>query len=1000
MSALLPAGIPLAAIASQDARRFEHPTAPARAFVRNNGGRMNAVTRNAILVALFSLIIIIAMYFSHAVNPNGKTFTFQADALADHPGAFLLYYSDDNTWDDRRMVSADITSAGDWRRYAFTLPQANIKQLRLVFAGSQPKLLLNSLKLVEQETGKTYGFTSNDLVAPTVVEDRDHTEPTVSASPLQNGSGSDLRLNVGHDLSLRPIEKAFSTIVGLLWGVVVLSIGVGIVASAGTSIKRALDTGGQGEKAGAILVIIGFILLICNMFYNLPVRGLGYSGPGGIMAAVYPWRSFMSSIKDLYGASFYQTDVGETYFPQLVSLTKILRSGQFPLWNPYNFSGFPNFEIGMMGVSYIPRMLTSLLLPPLWNLQFSLAFHSLVACLGMYRFLRSLRTGRAGAFFGGLIWALNGFTVLWFAYDQFMTITALIPWILFFARRAFRDSSYPHAAMAALLLGLLFHTGHLVLVYIWTVIFAGFILMEFKSGLSQAKDWRRPLLIAFIIGAGSLLLASPILIGYVSWQPWLARQPMPYEQFLQADAMNASDVLQSLWNPRPALQPGGRADFPSGIYVGLIPLPFIVFAALTRRAGMVLGVTVIALSSIAALWPPIIWVLYRVFPLFGALHTHFLFSAVMMCFALLAARGTDQIQSLLGSLSRNQLYLWVRPVALSIFVILMMIHSQQLLRYLDITTPHQPMDEAYSFPDTPGIRVARASQAGYHMLPVRAELTDPKVWLSPILTGRQSAAMGLASSSGYESIMPFYMYRLWHAVEQGGVFTGKENSLSREYYPHFFDNKINLSLMRNLSIGLLMATPEARPKDQNGPYPPSELPVLYDGPDMRLYRVNDALPRAFLVPKAAVAPAEAALTGLLAKDFDARTLVLLDQEPKDSLGLELLRSPREGTSKGQATILRDDVNETVIDVTSDDSAFLQVNDSWAPGVVASIDGHDAPVYRSNYAFRAIAVPPGRHVVVVAYRPRLLIVSLALAAITFVVLLGVAVFFAGRRSRAA
>jgi uncharacterized membrane protein YfhO len=69
-----------------------------------------------------------------------------------------------------------------------------------------------------------------------------------------------------------------------------------------------------------------------------------------------------------------------------------------------------------------------------------------------------------------------------------------------------------------------------------------------------------------------------------------------------------------------------------------------------------------------------------------------------------------------------------------------------------------------------------------------------------------------------------------------------------------------------------------------------------------------------------------------------------------------------------------------------------VLDPWFPGWSATVDGNRAPLLRANYAFMAVRVRAGRHVLRLSYFPRRLWPGLAialLAAAALAVLLKVA-----------
>ncbi len=74
-------------------------------------------------------------------------------------------------------------------------------------------------------------------------------------------------------------------------------------------------------------------------------------------------------------------------------------------------------------------------------------------------------------------------------------------------------------------------------------------------------------------------------------------------------------------------------------------------------------------------------------------------------------------------------------------------------------------------------------------------------------------------------------------------------------------------------------------------------------------------------------------------------------------------------SMGDTVILtRCSENEVEMMARSQDSSYLVLTDTYYPGWEASIDGKDVPVLRTNYAMRAIELPPGEHRVSFTFRP--------------------------------
>ena len=58
----------------------------------------------------------------------------------------------------------------------------------------------------------------------------------------------------------------------------------------------------------------------------------------------------------------------------------------------------------------------------------------------------------------------------------------------------------------------------------------------------------------------------------------------------------------------------------------------------------------------------------------------------------------------------------------------------------------------------------------------------------------------------------------------------------------------------------------------------------------------------------------------------------------------------------------------VLEADSPDGGWVVLNDLWHPWWFAEVDGKPAEILRANVLFRAVAVPPGRHMVRFTFRP--------------------------------
>src|SRR5438128_2442726 len=92
-----------------------------------------------------------------------------------------------------------------------------------------------------------------------------------------------------------------------------------------------------------IIACVFFLVLSGALFWKLYARGL-LPFPGDLLVSYYfPWNSggFLGFDRWTTHKDVIAMDVVRQMYPWKTLAFDLVKNGQFPLWNPYNFSGTP-----------------------------------------------------------------------------------------------------------------------------------------------------------------------------------------------------------------------------------------------------------------------------------------------------------------------------------------------------------------------------------------------------------------------------------------------------------------------------------------------------------------------------------------------------------------------------------------------------------------------------------------------------------------------------------
>jgi hypothetical protein len=175
--------------------------------------------------------------------------------------------------------------------------------------------------------------------------------------------------------------------------------------------------------------------------------------------------------------------------------------------------------------------------------------------------------------------------------------------------------------------------------------------------------------------------------------------------------------------------------------------------------------------------------------------------------------------------------------------------------------------------------------------------------------------------------------------------------------------------------------------------PPGRWKEVHSTSDTIVFRNERALPRAWLVGDVRTVGAEEALktiTGESDGDFDPRRTALIETGGESSQLLSQL-SGGQVSPDAVARISSYEPSRLSIDTAAEHPSFLVVSEIQYPGWTAQVDGVETPIYQTNYLLRGVALPAGKHTVVMQYTAPAFRKGVYVSGFTLVVVAAIAVY---------
>ena len=253
------------------------------------------------------------------------------------------------------------------------------------------------------------------------------------------------------------------------------------------------------------------------------VQRTGQAEAASSRRMVWVWGGLLLILTLLYmekglfppaGQALTGHDVRGLFYPWYTTVREALRAGRLPLWDPYEFGGYPFLSNPQVALFYPPTWL-AILLPLNVGISFYVALHLWLAGLGMLLFVRSRGGSWTGAALAGLTFGFSGFFAARISAGHIglLATHAWIPWLLLSFNWSLKRGDIWAAIVAGLTFGLAILAGHPT-----SLLFVGLIWLAFALYLGATGErWGLIARQMAIIGLTGLALSAVQLLPFLQF---------------------------------------------------------------------------------------------------------------------------------------------------------------------------------------------------------------------------------------------------------------------------------------------------------------------------------------------------------------------------------------------------------------------------------------------------------------------------------------------------
>ncbi len=762
----------------------------------------------------------------------------------------------------------------------------------------------------------------------------------------------------------------------------------------------------MGRKTVVGLAVVFLLFIVTALVFYFPIFLGKIPLNGNLLVAFFnPWRQ-------LTPFKLIGVDEIREFYPLLDFTYDLMRTGSVPLWNPYNFSGYPHFANWASAIFY-PLSMTFLLLSKIQILIFLKLSAIILSGFFTYLYLRSLTLGKLSAFFGGTAFALSAPMLIWGA-EIWQAVHSMLwlPLALFSIEKLINTKKLFYVVLLAFSIAASITAGYIqptIYLFIFILsylifrakaitkktlaLFAGGLILGLGLSAIQIIPGAEAFLLSprkeislsdvnldFLLSPIQLLtIFIPDIFGHIATQNWFLQRPgQYYENMTYVGIVPLVLSLLALFNAKlrsyviffliaAIATLSSIFDLPTSRLIYQLHVPFLSTAIPIR----IILVTAFSLSVLSALGMEVLlkggirikkafFLLLPLLALYLAIAVWLMWS-FMQKSSLLSFPPNWYIISLRNLILPLIIFLVTTVVILGAIkfprykkpafvalTVILLFHSLIFFQKYAAFT-----EIKFIYPQHPLLAYLQAHQGLYRYWSYYGRAS---------LTNNFATVYEIYSPEGYDPVNIKNYNELISSVNTGdlrGIASRSDAVIpTSEIYPLEDTNQKRLRLLDLLGVKFIGYYNQEQKEDKNN----DRFSLLWQDNGFMIFENKKAFARAFLVSEVISTTSDQEAISLI---YDPQT----DLSKKIILQEKTERLIPDYSSQGAVKITEYQPSRVAIRTSTDAPQFLVLSDAYYPGWQATINGVPTKIYRADYALRAVLAPAGESEVVFTYRPK-------------------------------